>query len=465
MANTIITRFAPSPTGYLHLGGARTALFNWLFAKHYHGKFLLRIEDTDTKRSSQSIVQSILDDLLWLNIKHDGNILFQSQNIHRYINIAQHLVSLNKAYYCYCSKHEIMQQKKQSKQQGLYYRHNCPWRENTKYHQDIQKVIRLKSPIDGITNFIDGVYGSITVNNEQMDDMVILRSDNTPTYLLAAVVDDHDMNITNVIRGADHITNTSRQLLIYNALKWNIPHFSHIPLIHSEDGNKLSKRKQALGIHEYKKLGILPEAICNYLLKMGWSHGNDEIISIEQAIKWFSIKNIGLSPSRLDNKKLQFLNSHYICVTDNEKILKMLTPIIENKFKLHLSLHKENYLLKGLTELKKRAKDLVSLAKDSLFYIEDIPITINQEAQNIIHLNIKIIPLIAQHLSKIDDWQKNHILASIKELSYTKNIELKNIYHILRATITGKMNAPSILDIMVILQKNECIERIKFFII
>ncbi|QXK91891.1 glutamate--tRNA ligase [Neoehrlichia mikurensis] len=463
--NTVITRFAPSPTGYLHLGGARTALFNWLFAKHYNGSFLLRIEDTDTKRSSQSIVQSILDDLLWLNIRHDGNIIFQSQNISRYIDVAHHLISLNQAYYCYCSEDEIMQQKTQYIQQGLHYKHNCPWRENTTHNQKIKKVIRLKSPIHGTTNFIDGVYGSITVNNEQMDDMIILRSNNTPTYLLAAVVDDHDMKITNVIRGADHITNTSRQLLIYNALKWDIPQFSHIPLIHDENGNKLSKRKQSLGINEYKKLGILPEAICNYLLKMGWSHGNDEIISIEQAIKWFSIQNIGLSPSRLDSKKLLFLNNHYISITHNEKILKILIPIIESKFKLTLSLEKQNYLLQGLTELKKRAKDLISLVEDSLFYIEDLPITINQEAQIIIHSNIKILPLLTQYLLKINNWQKDYLLITMKELSQTENIALKDIYHILRATITGKMSAPSIIDIMIILQKNECIKRIKYFIL
>ncbi|ABD45013.1 glutamate--tRNA ligase [Ehrlichia chaffeensis str. Heartland] len=464
MSHNVITRFAPSPTGHLHLGGARTALFNWLYAKHNNGKFLLRIEDTDKKRSSKELIDSIINAMSWLKIPYDGEIVLQSKNISRHIEIANQLILNNKAYYCYCSEEEINKEKEEFSKKGLYYKHNCIWKNKNFTIDNLTRVIRLRSPTEGVTSFDDKVYGNITVSNTQLDDMVLLRSDNTPTYLLSVVVDDHDMNITHIIRGTDHLTNTARQLLIYNALEWNPPKFAHIPLIHDEDGNKLSKRHQAIGIHEYKNLGILPEAISNYLLRMGWSHEDDEIISMDQAIKWFSIKNIGQSPARLDNKKLEFLNNHYISLTEDEVILNMIIPIIEKKIGYMLNEVKKGYLLKGLYELKKRTKNLVNLANESLFYVEDVPISIDQEASAIIKDYKHVFSILYNNLSRISEkeWNNSILTSTIKNISQNLDIKISNIYHCLRASIVGRMNAPSIIEIMINLQQEECLKRIKY---
>ncbi|AUO54776.1 glutamate--tRNA ligase [Ehrlichia canis] len=464
MSHDVITRFAPSPTGHLHLGGARTALFNWLYAKHNNGKFLLRIEDTDKKRSSQELIDSIINAMSWLKIHYDGKAVLQSENISRHVEIANQLMLNNKAYYCYCSEEEINKEKEESAKKGLYYKHNCIWKNKSAPNSNITRVVRLKSPTDGVTSFDDEVYGNITVNNSQLDDMILLRSDNTPTYLLSVVVDDHDMNISHIIRGTDHLTNTARQLLIYNALEWDPPKFAHIPLIHDENGNKLSKRHQAIGIHEYKNSGILPEAIFNYLLRMGWSHENDEVITIDQAIRWFSIEGIGHSPSRLDSKKLEFLNNHYINITNNETILNMIIPIIEEKTGHIITDVKKGYLLKGLSELKKRTKNLVNLAKESLFYVEDIPISIDQESITVIKDYKHIFSILYDNLSKISekDWNHNILMSIIKDISCNLEVKISIVYHCLRASITGRMNAPSIIEIMINLQHKECLQRIKY---
>ncbi|RZB13036.1 glutamate--tRNA ligase [Ehrlichia minasensis] len=464
MSYNVITRFAPSPTGHLHLGGARTALFNWLYAKHNNGKFLLRIEDTDKKRSSKELIDSIIEAMSWLKIHYDGKVVLQSENISRHVEIANQLILNNKAYYCYCSEEEINKEKEEYIKKGLYYKHNCIWKNKSPHNSNTTRVIRLKSPIDGITSFDDEVYGNITVNNSQLDDMILLRSDNTPTYLLSVVVDDHDMNITHIIRGTDHLTNTARQLLIYSALEWDPPKFAHIPLIHDENGNKLSKRHQAIAIHEYKNSGILPEAIFNYLLRMGWSHGNDEVITIDQAIKWFSIQDIGQSPSRLDNKKLEFLNNHYINITDDATILNIIIPIIEEKTGYIITDLKKGHLLKGLNELKKRTKNLVNLAKESLFYVEDTPISIDQESITIIKDYKHIFSILHDNLSKISekDWNHNILTSIIKNISHNLEVKTSIIYHCLRASITGRMNAPSIIEIMINLQRKECLQRIKY---
>ena len=340
MFSHIVTRFAPSPTGHLHLGGARTALFNWLYAKHNNGKFLLRIEDTDNKRSSKELIDSIINSITWLNIQYDGEIILQSNRISRHVEVVNQLILNHKAYYCYCSREEINIEKEEYIKKGLYYKHNCIWKDRNPPIKNCSKVVRLYNDVEGITKFKDKVYGTVTVKNTQLDDMILLRSDNTPTYLLSVVVDDYDMGITHIIRGTDHLTNTARQLLIYNALGWTPPEFAHIPLIHDESGNKLSKRHNALGVHEYRNAGILPEALLNYLLRMGWSHNNDEIITIDQAIRWFSIDKVGQSPARLDNKKLEFLNNHYINATDNTVLLDMIIPIIENKIGYKINIKK-----------------------------------------------------------------------------------------------------------------------------
>ncbi|AHC39230.1 glutamate--tRNA ligase [Ehrlichia muris] len=464
MSHNVITRFAPSPTGHLHLGSARTALFNWLYAKCNNGKFLLRIEDTDKKRSSQELIDSIINAMSWLKISYDGEMILQSKNISRHVEIANQLILNNKAYYCYCSEEDISKEKEEFSKKGLYYKHNCIWKNKNPPSNNLTRVIRLKSPADGMTSFNDKVYGNITVNNTQLDDMILLRSDNTPTYLLSVVVDDHDMNITHIIRGTDHLTNTARQLLIYNALEWNPPKFAHIPLIHDENGNKLSKRQQAIGIHEYKNLGILPDAIFNYLLRMGWSHKNDEIITVDQAIRLFSIEGIGQSPARLDNKKLEFLNNHYINITEDKVILNMIIPIIEEKIGYTINDVKKGYLLKGLNELKKRTKSLVNLANESLFYVEDIPISIDQESSITIKDYKHIFSILYDELSKISEYEWNNgvLTSTIKNISQNLNIKISTIYHCLRASIIGRMNAPSIIGIMINFEQKECLQRIKY---
>ncbi|GAT75294.1 glutamyl-tRNA synthetase [Ehrlichia ruminantium] len=464
MLNHVVTRFAPSPTGHLHLGGARTALFNWLYARHNNGKFLLRIEDTDSKRSSKELIDSIINSMIWLNIQHDGEIVLQSSRISRHVEIANQLILNHKAYYCYCSEEEINLEKEEYTKKGLHYKHNCIWKNRNPPTGNCSKVIRLHSDIEGITEFKDKVYGTIVVNNVQLDDMVLLRSNNTPTYLLSVVVDDYDMGITHIIRGTDHLTNTARQLLIYNALGWKPPEFAHIPLIHDENGNKLSKRHRALGIHEYKNAGILPEALLNYLLRMGWSHGNDEVITIDEAIRWFSIDKVGQSPARLDSKKLEFLNNHYINTTNNATIVDMIIPIIEKTIGYKVNTEKIGYLLNGINELKKRTKNLVNLANESLFYVEDIPISFDQESLIIIKSNHDILSILYDNLSKVlnDDWNNSTLTSMIKNIVKDYNTKIHNIYHCLRASIIGRINAPSIIDIMVNFQRKECLNRIKY---
>ncbi|MGL9732712.1 MAG: glutamate--tRNA ligase [Wolbachia sp.] len=450
--SSIITRFAPSPTGFLHIGGARTALFNWLYAKHNHGKFLLRIEDTDRKRSTQEAIDVIIDGLKWLGVSYDGEIIYQSKRIKRHIEVANLLVEKGKAYHCYCSKDEVEEIKAKTREKGKIYKHKC-----TNLTPSIKSVVRFKVPDSENIIIDDKIYGQIKVNSEQLDDIVILCSDNTPTYIFAVVVDDHDAGITDILRGSDHLTNTFKQLLIYQALDFDIPRFAHVPLIHGKNGNKLSKRHGATNICDYEKIGILPEAMRNYLLRLSWSHGNDEIISDEQAMKWFNLENIGRSPARLDFKKLEHLNNHYINNMSNEDILPLILRESTPDEK------KKNYLLHGLTELKKRANYLTELLDLAQFYIKDPPFDLSEKAEQIIKSNLDIIKLLVSFLSNIDDenWNKSFLSSQIKEFSKLHNTKIRDVYHSLRAPITGIMDTPGIIDIMVILGKDECIKRLQ----
>lgn len=358
----IVTRFAPSPTGFLHIGGARTALFNWLYAKHHGGRFLLRIEDTDRKRSTQEAIDAIIEGLRWLGMSYDGEIVYQSKRIERHKEVANLLVEKGRAYHCYCPEDEVAEKKAKAREEGKIYKHKCTtkppschpssrhWKNmwsRAGMTSGVRSVVRFKVPDSQEIVINDKIYGQIKVNSDQLDDIVILRSDNTPTYIFAVVVDDHDAGITDIIRGSDHLTNTFKHLLIHQALDFDIPRFAHVPLIHGEDGNKLSKRHGATSVCDYEKMGILPKAMRNYLLRLGWSHGNDEIISDEQAIEWFNLESIGRSPARLDFKKLEHLNNHYISNMSNEDILTLM--LRENT----LTDKKKGYLLQGLTELKK----------------------------------------------------------------------------------------------------------------
>lgn len=445
----IVTRFAPSPTGFLHIGGARTALFNWLYAQRHGGQFLLRIEDTDRKRSTQEAIDAIIDGLKWLGINYDGEIIYQSKKIEQHIEVANLLVEKGRAYHCYCPENEVAEKKIRAREEGKIYKHKC-----THSTSNAEPVVRFKVPDSEDIVVDDKIYGQVTISSDQLDDIVILRSDNTPTYIFAVVVDDHDAGITDIIRGSDHLTNTFKQLLIYQALDFDVPRFAHVPLIHGEDGNKLSKRHGATSVCDYEKMGILPQAMRNYLLRLGWSHGNDEIISDEQAIEWFNLESIGRSPARLDFKKLEHLNNHYISNMSNEDILTLM--LRENT----LTDKKKGYLLQGLTELKKRANYLTELLDLAKFYIQ---VDFSEEAERIVKSNLNIIKLLASFLSNIvdADWNKNFLSSQIKEFSKLHNIKMSDIYHSLRAPITGIMDAPGIIDIMVILGKDECIKRLR----
>lgn len=471
----VVTRFAPSPTGFLHIGGARTALFNWLYARHHGGRFLLRIEDTDRKRLTQEAIDAIIEGLKWLGVSYDGEIVYQSKRIERHKEVANLLVEKGRAYHCYCPEDEVAEKKIKAREEGKIYKHKCttkpPSCHPSARHWDPEKnmwsragmtsgvrsVIRFKVPDSQEIVVDDKIYGQIKVNSDQLDDIVILRSDNTPTYIFAVVVDDHDAGITDIIRGSDHLTNTFKQLLIYQALDFDIPRFAHVPLIHGEDGNKLSKRHGATSVCDYEKMGILPKAMRNYLLRLGWSHGNDEIISDEQAIEWFNLESIGRSPARLDFKKLEHLNNHYISNMSNEDILTLM--LRENT----LTDKKKGYLLQGLTELKKRANYLTELLDLAKFYIQDPPLDLSEEACQIVKSNLNIIKLLASFLSKIGDenWNKGFLSSQIKECAKSHDMKISSVYHSLRAPITGVMDAPGIIDIMVILGKDECIRRLQ----
>ncbi|WP_264338393.1 glutamate--tRNA ligase [Wolbachia endosymbiont (group A) of Cheilosia soror] len=471
----VVTRFAPSPTGFLHIGGARTALFNWLYAKHHGGRFLLRIEDTDRKRSTQEAIDAIIEGLRWLGVSYDGEIVYQSKRIERHKEVANLLVEKGRAYHCYCPEDEVAEKKIKAREEGKIYKHKCttkpPSCHPSAQHWDPEKnmwsragmtsgvrsVVRFKVPDSQEIVIDDKIYGQIKVNSNQFDDIVILRSDNTPTYIFAVVIDDHDAGITDIIRGSDHLTNTFKHLLIYQALDFDIPRFAHVPLIHGEDGNKLSKRHGATSVCDYEKMGILPKAMRNYLLRLGWSHGNDEIISDEQAIEWFNLESIGRSPARLDFKKLEHLNNHYISNMSNEDILTLM--LRENT----LTDKKKGYLLQGLTELKKRANYLTELLDLAKFYIQDPPLDLSEEACQIVKSNLNIIKLLASFLSKIGDenWNKGFLSSQIKECAKLHDMKISDVYHSLRAPITGVMDAPGIIDIMVILGKDECIRRLQ----
>ncbi|HZU50907.1 MAG TPA: glutamate--tRNA ligase, partial [Sphingomicrobium sp.] len=371
----VVTRFAPSPTGYLHIGGARTALFNWLYARHTGGKFLLRIEDTDRVRSTKEAIDAILDGMRWLGLDWDGHEYYQSQFWARHAEIAHRLLERGAAYRCYMTQEELAEQRELAQRERRPFRINSPWRDRQDEQNDRPFVIRLKAPREGETMIDDQVQGRVTVQNAEIDDFILLRSDGTPTYMLAVVVDDHDMGVTHVIRGDDHLNNAFRQLAIVRAMGWPEPTYAHVPLIHGADGAKLSKRHGAMGVDAYRdELGLLPEAVNNYLLRLGWGHGDHEIIRQEQAIQWFDLAQVGKSPSRFDFKKLENLNGHYIREADDARLADLVAP------KLGLSAKEKELLVRAMPELKPRANTLNQLADGARFLFAKRPIEMDEAA-------------------------------------------------------------------------------------
>ena len=458
---TVRVRFAPSPTGFLHIGSARTALFNYLFAKYNNGKYLLRIEDTDRERSTPEAVEAIFKSLEWLGIKADEEPVFQFSRYQKHAEVAHELLKMGKAYYCYCSTEELQTMREEATANGKPPRYNGMWRDRdpSTAPLGVKPVIRFKSPQDDSLTIADRVQGDVTVKNSQLDDMVLLRADGTPTYMLSVVVDDHDMGITHIIRGDDHLTNAFRQHHIYKAMGWNVPEFAHIPLIHGADGAKLSKRHGATSADVYKDLGYLAEAMKNYLLRLGWGHGDDEIISEEQAIKWFTLEGIGRSPARFDIVKLNNLNGYYIRQADNQRLLELSLPIIEEMLGKKVSLLEKNSILKGMNGLKERAKTLVELADSALIYVR--PFSHDEKSQPILNPeNIDLLKKLMQKLSTTE-FSENTLEDCLRNFAEAEQTKLGQVAAPLRVAITGRTVSPSLFEVMTIIGKEESLTRIK----
>ena len=456
---SIVVRFAPSPTGFLHIGGARTALFNWLFAKHLGGSFRLRIEDTDRARSTQPAVDAIVDGLRWLGLDWDGEIVFQSERQQRHAEIARDLLAAGHAYLCYSTPAELEAMREKARADGKSARYDGTWRDRDPKDAPpgIPPVIRLKAPQTGSTTIRDHVQGEVTVANEQLDDLIILRADGTPTYNLSVVVDDHDMDISHVIRGDDHLNNAFRQTQIYRALGWTVPEFAHVPLIHGPDGAKLSKRHGALGVDAYRDLGYLPEALRNYLMRLGWSHGDAEIISTEEAISWFDLDSIGRAPARFDFVKLANLNGHYLRATDDAKLVQMIAP----RLRPSLTEAEAARLIDGMPGLKSRAKTLVELAESAKFYVAERPIPIEEKARALLtDQAIALLASLKPVLAEVS-WRDTDIETAVRQFVEGQGLKLGSAAQPLRAALTGSITSPPIFAVMTALGRTETLARLE----
>ncbi len=451
-----VLRFAPSPTGMLHIGGARTALFNWLYARHTGGTFLLRIEDTDRERSTPEAVAAILGGLEWLGLDWDGQTIYQFARAGRHREIAEQMLAMGKAYRCYATPQELEQMRAEQKAAGRPPRYDGRWRDRdpSEAPAGAPYVIRLKAEQTGETIVHDVVQGDVRFGNDQLDDMILLRSDGTPTYMLAVVVDDYDMGITHVIRGDDHLNNAARQLQIIKAMGWPEPTYGHVPLIHGPDGAKLSKRHGALAVEAYRDMGYLPETMRNYLLRLGWSHGDDEIIPTDKAVEWFNLESIGRSPARLDFKKLDNLNAHYIRATDDAVLAGMIGRTRE------LSPVARQRLVAAMPGLKERAKTMVELASAAEFLFDDGPRTLDEAAAK------NIAPaIIAEVLPALEatDWTGPALEAAARAFADAKGLKLGQVAQPLRAALTGKASSPPLFDMMAVLKREESLVRLKAY--
>ena len=457
----VATRFAPSPTGPLHIGGVRTALFNWLYSKNKSGKFYLRIEDTDKERSKEEHKIQIINSLEWMGIKHDGEEYIQSKMIGEHVAIAKRLLENGNAYKCFCSAEEIEEQKKRAKQKKIPYVYNRKWRDISEDQapSDIKPVIRFKSKIEGTSLLKDLVQGNVEIENNTIEDFVILRNDETPTYNLSASVDDHNMEMTHIIRGDDHKINTFKQIQIYEALGWDIPQFAHIPLIHTIDGKKLSKRDNASTLEDYSKIGILPESLRNYLLRLGWSYKDKEIFNLDESIKLFNLEGIGKSPSKLDMSRILSMNEYYIKNSEENILYKKLKEYCE-MYKDRIKEDKENTIKSSLTFLKNKAKTLEDIFNNSKYILNDKVIfnendkeLINDEAKKIIHL-------FKEKISELEIFDRENLEQIINALIKLNNTNFKGIGQPLRIMLTGSKFGPGIYDIILSLGKNEVIKRL-----
>lgn len=502
-SNAPVVRFAPSPTGYLHIGGARTALFNWLYAKGRNGKFLLRIEDTDRERNNEQAVAAILDGLAWLGLTWDGEAVSQFARADRHREVAAELLKRGAAYHCYASPAEIEAAREKAKAEGRPQIFLSPWRDRDPKDapKDVKPVVRLKAPREGETVVEDHVQGHVVFPNKDLDDLIILRSDGNPTYNLAVVVDDHDMGITHVVRGADHLTNAARQTQIYQGMGWTVPEFAHVPLIHGADGAKLSKRHGAQGVEEFRAMGYLPAALRNYLVRLGWSHGDDEIMSTEDLIRWFDIDGINKAPARLDFKKLDDLNGHYIRASSDEELARQVREMlphldfkslcdvvtdpkapVRSDIALAREVHRQlpdlatgsaltdrfttngwDRFLRAIPALKERSKTLTELVGGALFLVAERPVKLEDKAAKLLNADGRASnAAVLKILSEVpgSEWKAPVLEARIKSHAEATNSKLGSIAQPLRAALTGRAVSPPVFDVLELLGREEALARI-----
>jgi glutamyl-tRNA synthetase len=468
MSKPVVTRFAPSPTGYLHIGGARTALFNWLYARHTGGKFLLRIEDTDRERSTQAATDALIESLQWLGLHWDGEPLHQFARAPRHREVAEQLLAAGKAYRCYASPAELEEMREAARREGRSRLYDGRWRDRDPKDAPpgVKPVIRLKAPLEGETVIDDHVLGRIVFQNKDLDDMIILRSDGTPVYNHAVVVDDHDMGITHVIRGADHMTNAARQAQVYAAMGWPIPEFAHVPLILGPDGAKLSKRKGAPGIENFRAMGYLPAGLRNYLVRLGWSHGNDEIFSTEQAVAWFDIDDINKAPARLDLAKMADVNSHYIRQAGDEELVRRLKDYLreaEGGAEIAARVDKVGWdkLAAALPTLKERAKTLKELIDGAGYLLAARPLALDDKAAKALDADARaVLARLLPQLEALADWQGPALEAAVRAFAEQTGQKLGKVAQPLRAAVTGRTVSPPVFDVMAVLGRQEALARI-----
>jgi glutamyl-tRNA synthetase len=455
-----VTRFAPSPTGFLHIGGARTALFNYLYAKHMGGRFLLRIEDTDRARSTQPAIDAILDGMTWLGLDWDGDVVYQFERAKRHAEVAQAMLDSGHAYKCYATADELEAMRAEQRANKQPLRYDGRWRDRVAgpEHADQPFVVRLRAATEGETTIEDRVQGPVTVRNAELDDMVLLRSDGTPTYMLAVVVDDHDMGVTHVIRGDDHLNNAFRQMGIIRAMGWPEPVYAHIPLIHGADGAKLSKRHGALGVDAYRdEMGMLPEAVNNYLLRLGWGHGDEEIISREQAIQWFDLDAVGRAPARFDIKKLENLNGHYLREADDGR-LAILTAA---KMPFEIGPDQTDLLRRAMPFLKVRAKSINELADSASFLFRTRPLDVDEAAAKLLEGDARqLLARARDALAAVDDWSAPALESAVRIVAEEAELGLGKVAQPLRAALTGRTTSPGIFDVLALLGREESLARL-----
>ncbi|WP_137700356.1 glutamate--tRNA ligase [Marimonas lutisalis] len=461
MSQAVVTRFAPSPTGYLHIGGARTALFNWLYARGRGGKFLLRIEDTDRERSTPEATQAILNGMAWLGLDHDGEVVSQFSRVDRHAEVAHALLENGHAYKCFATQDEIQAFREEARAEKRSTLYQSPWRDaDPSTHPDAPYVIRLKAPRDGATVIADKVQGDVTIRNDQLDDMVLLRSDGTPVYMLAVVVDDHDMGVTHVIRGDDHLNNAARQQLVYQAMGWDVPVWAHIPLIHGPDGKKLSKRHGALGVEEYQAMGYPASGMRNYLARLGWSHGDDEFFTDEQAREWFDLAGIGKSPARFDFKKLENLCGQHIAATDDAALLHELDEFLTATGQAALPNTKTSLMQTAMPFLKERAKTYPELLDKAAFILSDRPIVPDEKSASALDTASRgILNELTPHLQNAS-WSRDALEQVMNQFAENKGTKFGKLAGPLRAALAGRAATPSVFDMMLVLGRDETLARL-----